>query len=111
MLVLSRKVGERMVVPDFDLTITVVAVEGNKVRIGFSAPKEVAVFREEVWQQIDEDSVVLRPVRSDRPDRPVHSGRPGRPGPGSKIADASEPFFLTVYQDGDNGDNHEFDQD
>src|SRR5262249_27607292 len=103
MLVLSRKVGERMVVPDCDLTITVVAVEGNKVRLGFSAPKEVAVFREEVWQQIDEDSVVLPPV---------HSGRPGRPRrQGSKIADASEPFFLTVYQHGDNGDNHEFDQD
>ena len=106
MLVLSRKIGERMVVPDCDLTITVVAVEGNKVRLGFSAPKEVAVFREEVWQQIDEDSVVLRPVRSGRPDR---SGRPGRPRlQGSKIADASEPFFLTVYQ---HGDNDEFDQD
>jgi carbon storage regulator len=108
MLVLSRKVGERIVVPDCDLTITVVAVEGNKVRIGFSAPKEVAVFREEVWRQIDEDSAVLRPVQSGRPDRSDH---PGRPRPASEIADASEPFFLTVYPHGDNGDNHEFDQD
>ena len=94
MLVLSRKIGERMVVPDCDLTITVVAVEGNKVRLGFSAPKEVAVFREEIWRQIDEDDVVLS------------TGRPGRSG--SKVEDTPEPFFLKVYH---HGDNHEFDQD
>jgi carbon storage regulator len=52
MLVLSRKIGERVLVPQSDLSITVVAVEGNVVRLGFSAPSEVGVYREEVWQRI-----------------------------------------------------------
>jgi carbon storage regulator len=93
MLVLSRKIGERMVIPDCDLTITVVAVEGNKVRLGFSAPKEVAVFREEIWRQIDEEAIALRPGRS----RPV-----------LKVEDTTEPFFLTVHH---HGDNHEYDEE
>ena len=52
MLVLSRKPGERIMVPDCRLTVTVVAIEGNTVRLGFSAPPEVAVHREEIWQQV-----------------------------------------------------------
>jgi carbon storage regulator len=52
MLVLSRKVGERIVVPDYDVTITVVAVRGDQVRLGISAPVDVAVHREEIWQRI-----------------------------------------------------------
>jgi carbon storage regulator len=52
MLVLSRKLGERIVVPDCNLAVTIVAVEGNKVRLGICAPAETAVYREEVWQQI-----------------------------------------------------------
>jgi len=55
MLVLSRKVGERILVPDFNVVITVVSVKGNRVRLGFSAPAEVAVYREEVWIQIGEE--------------------------------------------------------
>jgi carbon storage regulator len=49
MLVLSRKPGQRVLVPHCELTVTVIAVEGNKVRLGFSAPSDVAVYREEVW--------------------------------------------------------------
>jgi carbon storage regulator len=49
MLVLSRKIGERIVVPQFDLKITVVAVEGNAVRLGISGPVEISVYREEIW--------------------------------------------------------------
>jgi carbon storage regulator len=52
MLVLSRKIGERILVPDYELAITVVAVEGNRVRLGISAPAEVAVYREEIWHQV-----------------------------------------------------------
>ena len=55
MLVLSRKIGERIVIPECNLGITVVAIEGNKVRLGLSAPPEVAVYREEVWFQIVEE--------------------------------------------------------
>jgi carbon storage regulator len=52
MLVLSRKAGERLVVPDCDLVVTVIAVHGNTVRLGISAPEELAVYREEVWQKV-----------------------------------------------------------
>ena len=63
MLVLSRKPGERVLVPQSDLSITVVAVEGNVVRLGFSAPSEVGVYREEVWQRIRaENETQTRPA-------------------------------------------------
>ncbi len=52
MLVLSRKVGEQIVVPQCELVITVLAVDGKTVRLGFSAPAEVEIFREEVWTRI-----------------------------------------------------------
>jgi carbon storage regulator CsrA len=52
MLVLTRKIGERIVVPQFELEITLVAVEGNAVRLGFSAPAEIAVYREEIWARM-----------------------------------------------------------
>ena len=49
MLVLSRKPGERILVPHCELTVTILAIEGNNVRVGISAPDDVAVYREEVW--------------------------------------------------------------
>ena len=58
MLVLSRKVGESIVVPGCNLTITVQQVRGNRVRLGIAAPPEIAIHREEVWQRY-EDSLGL----------------------------------------------------
>jgi len=52
MLVLTRKSGERVMAPDCELVITVLAIERDRVRLGFSAPDEVAVYREEVWWRI-----------------------------------------------------------
>jgi carbon storage regulator len=54
MLVLSRKLGERVLVPRCGLSVTVVAIEGNVVRLGFTAPTEVGVYREEVWRRLHE---------------------------------------------------------
>jgi carbon storage regulator len=51
MLVLSRKVGEKIVVPACGLTITVVALKGGRVRLGIVAPEDIRVDREEVWQR------------------------------------------------------------
>ena len=53
MLVLSRKLGERIVVPEIDLTLTVVAIEGNTVRLGITAPSEIGVYREELWNRVN----------------------------------------------------------
>jgi carbon storage regulator len=56
MLVLSRRPGERIVVPGCDLTVTVLGTKGNSVRLGISAPQDLAVYREEVWKQLKPDS-------------------------------------------------------
>lgn len=53
MLVLTRRPGETLTVGD-DVTVTVLAFKNNRVRIGISAPKEVAVHREEIYQRIVE---------------------------------------------------------
>jgi carbon storage regulator CsrA len=51
MLVLARRLGERIVVPQCGLTITVGAIRGNTVRLAVSAPAETEVYREEVWRR------------------------------------------------------------
>jgi carbon storage regulator len=56
MLFLSRKPGERIVVPHLELAVTVLAVEGKAVRLGIAAPEDVAVYREEVWQQLCQET-------------------------------------------------------
>ena len=58
MLVLSRKPGERLVVPHSHLVVTVLAVEGKAVRLGISAPAEVVVLREELLRRERSDGVV-----------------------------------------------------
>lgn len=59
MLVLSRKLGERILVPHCDLAVTVVAVEGNTVKLGITAPKEISVYREELWRKVRATGGVL----------------------------------------------------
>ncbi len=51
MLVLSRKPGESVVISD-GITLTVLSVEGDRVRLGFVAPAEVPIHREEVYRRI-----------------------------------------------------------
>lgn len=52
MLVLSRKLGERIIVPSCEMSVTVVAIEGNTVRLGITAPANVGVYREELWRRV-----------------------------------------------------------
>ena len=55
MLILTRRVGETLMVGD-EVTVTVLGVKGDQVRIGVNAPKEVAVHREEIYQRIQAEN-------------------------------------------------------
>ena len=68
MLVLSRKPGEVIVIPQCALTFTVIAVEGNKVRIGIGAPDAIDVYREEVWDRIRERTADPLPSKTSEGD-------------------------------------------
>ena len=54
MLILTRRVGETLVIGD-DVSVTVLGVRGNQVRLGVNAPKDIAVHREEIYQRIQNE--------------------------------------------------------
>lgn len=51
MLILTRRVGEAVMIGD-EVTVTILGVKGNQVRVGINAPKHVAVHREEIFERI-----------------------------------------------------------
>ena len=65
MLILTRRVGETLMIGN-DVSVTVLGVKGNQVRIGVNAPKEVAVHREEIFERIKTE-------QGESPDTPVSS--------------------------------------
>ena len=54
MLVLSRKIGESIVLPNYNVNITVLGIRSNRIRIGIEAPAQVTVDRAELWKQKQE---------------------------------------------------------
>ena len=63
MSVLKRKAGEVVVVPGCDLAVTVIAAQGNHVRLGISAPEDLTVYREEVWRRVRQEDHAPLPKR------------------------------------------------
>jgi carbon storage regulator len=58
-LILTRKVGEALMVGE-EVTVTVMGIKGNQVRIGINAPKDVEVHREEIYERIKEEKTQQR---------------------------------------------------
>ena len=67
MLILTRRVGETLMVGD-EVSITVLGVKGNQVRIGINAPKDVPVHREEIYQRIKMEENSSGSENSSEPD-------------------------------------------
>ena len=53
MLVLTRSVGERLIINDGEIKLSILEVKGNQVRIGIDAPRSVSVHREEIFERIN----------------------------------------------------------
>ncbi|HTA63949.1 MAG TPA: carbon storage regulator CsrA [Xanthomonadaceae bacterium] len=81
MLILTRRVGETLMIGD-SVTVTVLGVKGNQVRIGITAPKDVAVHREEIFQRIHRDdngTPSASPVSTAPEGGGENSGLPAKP--------------------------------
>jgi carbon storage regulator len=73
MLVLTRRSGEELVIPEHGIVFTILDVQGDRVRVGISAPADVGLYRRELWQRMEQsnavDGAVLYGEKSGNPKR------------------------------------------
>jgi len=86
--VLSRQVDETIMIGD-DIEVTVVDIRGDKVRLGITAPKEIAVHRKEVYEAIKRENRAAAQVKPE--DLPNNLGGLPRPSPGPKATPQQQP--------------------
>lgn len=61
MLILTRRIGESIMIGD-EVTLTILGIQGNQLRIGINAPKHVEVHREEIYQKIQREKNPLQEI-------------------------------------------------
>jgi carbon storage regulator len=74
MLVLSRQVDESIIVND-NIIITVLAIEGDRIKIGIKAPRDIPILRQELWQAINEQEEVASDLASREDDETLETLR------------------------------------
>lgn len=55
MLILTRRIGESLVIGQREITITILSQKGNQIKVGIEAPKHISVHREEIYKRIQEE--------------------------------------------------------
>jgi carbon storage regulator len=67
MLILSRKTDEKIMIGD-DISVSIIEIKGDQVKIGIEAPKKVKVFRKEIFDEIGEENKIAAAVKGTLPD-------------------------------------------
>ena len=80
MLILARRIGEKIIIDD-NVTIAMLGVKGNQVRIGIDAPREIQVHREEIYQRVlkDREEIYQRILKERAADRTQAAVIPHQP--------------------------------
>lgn len=99
MLILTRRVGETLMIGD-EVTVTVLGVKGNQVRIGVNAPKEVSVHREEIYQRIQAEKSSSPVTKVSAPRCAVRRITYRRFFPFSVFSPCAIPLFITLCRFG-----------
>jgi carbon storage regulator len=90
MLILTRRPGERVVIGEDEILVTVMGVSGHTVRLGIEAPQGVPIYREEIWLAVKEENRAAAAASADAlPAQAPGASADGAPADADSSADAT----------------------